>query len=143
MKYLIKLVLLQIIVFSLTNTPAFAQTDKYSIDTRKVKTKHHFHISFKKLFHPDADHKAKKAQRKDDRKKRKANRKYLKGKRKYWKKLDHPKEQKEGKTRKVYRRMKKNEKRAIRQQNGKNPDPLLKRIFKKKKRKLKTAKSSE
>ena len=143
MKYLIKLVLLQIIIFSLTNTPAFTQPDKYSIDTRKVKTKHHLHISFKKLFHPSADHKAQKAQRKDDKKKRKANKEYLKAKRKYWKKLDRPKEKKEGKNRKVYRRMKKNEKRAIRQQNGKNPDPLLKRIFRKKKRKSKVAKSSE
>ncbi len=141
MKSIIKLIFIQIIILSLANIPVSAQQTKYSIDKKEVKSRHHFHISFKKLFHPSADHKAKKAQRKDDRKKRKANKKYLKAKRKYWKKLDHPKEQ--GKNRRVYRRMKKNEKRAIRQQNGKNPDPFLKKFFKKKKRKSKVAKSSE
>ncbi len=141
MKYITKLIFLQIIIFFLANPSALAQQDKYSIDTRKVKTKHPIHISFKHLFHRSADQKAAHDQRKDDRKKRKMNKKYLKGKQKYWKKLDHPKEQ--GKNRRVYRRMKQNEKRAIKQQQGKNPDPLFKRIFKKKKRKLKKLKPSE
>lgn len=137
-----KLIIIQIIIL-LTGFPVSisAQQVKYSIDKNKIKTKHHFHISFKTLFHASADRKAKKAQRKDDRKKRKAQKKYLKGKHKYWKKADHPKEV--GQNRRVYRRMKKNEKRAIRQQNGKNPNPLIKRIFKRKKKKINSAKFSK
>jgi|GEM_PF-4849372 len=140
MKYFIKLIFLQIIILSFANSAVFAQPDKYSIDTRKVKTKHPIHISFKHIFHRSADKKAAIAQRKDDRKKRKMNKKYLKGKQKYWRKLDHPKEQ--GKNRRVYRRMKQNEKRAVKQQHGKNPDPFFKRIFRKKKQKLTKTKSS-
>jgi len=141
MKYYIKLIFLQIIILSFTNPSVFAQQNKYSIDTRKVKTKQPIHISFKHLFHRGADKKAACAQRKDDRKKRKMNKSYLKAKQKYWKKFNHPKEQ--GKNRRVYRRMKQNENRAIRQQQGKNPDPLFKRIFRKKKQKFKKTKSSE
>ncbi len=141
MIFLKKLIIIQIIVLLGIPLNTFAQQKKYSIDQKEVKTKHHFHISFKHLFHASADHKAKKAQRKDDKKKRKANKRYIKGKHKYWKKADHPKEA--GQDRRVYRRMKKNEKRAIRQQNGKNPDPFLKRLFKKKKKKTGTVKSSE
>lgn len=142
MKFLIRFFFLQLIVcfFNANVSNVFAQENKYSIDAREVKTRHRFHISFKHLFQRTADQKAKKAKRKDDRKKRKANKKYLKAKKKYWKKLNHPKEY--GKNRRVYRRMKKNEKRAIRQQKGGNPDPLIKRIFKKKKHKTKTVKSS-
>jgi len=99
----------------------------YSVDVKPQEKRSTF--SLKKIFQrePKEVRKAKREQRK---KEKKATYNELKVKKKYWKRVDKPKEI--GTDRKVYRRMKKNLKRAERIQKNKNPDNKLVQLSRKK-----------
>ena len=118
----------------LLSVAVFPQQNKYSIDNHSPKERHH-RISLRRLFHPDkAGKAARKARKKDDRKKKKHLKEYKKARKKYWKVYNSGKEEKQEGGKKVYRRMKKHKRKAIRESRGKNPDPWYKRIFKKKRK---------
>ena len=118
-----------------TTIPVFvnAQQYKYVVDKESNQKKKRFriHISFRHLFKPKAERVAKRAARKDARKKRRAEKQYAKSVKKYQKAVGSPGDLTPNKKKKVYKRMKKNRKKAKRQVNGKPRDPFLKRTWNK------------
>lgn len=104
--------------------PTLAQP--HSIDVKPKKTNH---FSLKKIFQrePKAVRKAKKEQRK---KEKAANYNEIKTKKRFWKKIDKPNELATDK--KVYRRMRKNLKKAERINKNKHQDNFIVRLSRKK-----------
>jgi len=130
-----------LLIFILLPLFTFPQQKKYSIDEHPPKERHHL-ISFRRLFHPDRGaNAARKAKRKDDRKKNKRLKDYKKNREKYWKFYNKDKQYEQTGGEKVYKRMKKHKRKAIRECRGKNPDPWIKRIFKRKRKTVKVKQS--